>query len=112
MFDQGISGTRARRGPSGLAGFTEAGIAFTLEAGLGVGKVQFLRGTTAAYFSDLFGQPAPAARQSLWLNEVEICWLAPDEWRSEEHTSELQSLMRSSYAVFCLKKKTNKHDHK
>src|SRR3546814_3392827 len=28
-------------------------------------------------------------------------------WRSEEHTSELQSLMRISYAVFCLKKKTN-----
>src|SRR3546814_4388162 len=27
-------------------------------------------------------------------------------FRSEEHTSELQSLMRSSYAVFCLKKKT------
>src|SRR3546814_9477752 len=30
------------------------------------------------------------------------------EVRSEEHTSELQSLMRSSYAVFCLKKKKNK----
>src|SRR3546814_1833282 len=29
--------------------------------------------------------------------------------RSEEHTSELQSLMRISYAVFCLKKKNNKH---
>src|SRR3546814_7235820 len=29
--------------------------------------------------------------------------------RSEEHTSELQSLMRISYAVFCLKKKTQKH---
>src|SRR3546814_2884076 len=28
--------------------------------------------------------------------------------RSEEHTSELQSLIRSSYAVFCLKKKTSK----
>src|SRR3546814_2431261 len=27
------------------------------------------------------------------------------DWRSEEHTSELQSLMRISYAVFCLKKK-------
>src|SRR3546814_2069470 len=27
-------------------------------------------------------------------------------WRSEEHTSELQSLMRISYAVFCLKNKT------
>src|SRR3546814_1403888 len=32
--------------------------------------------------------------------------------RSEEHTSELQSLMRISYAVFCLKKKKNKtHTH-
>src|SRR3546814_3217842 len=33
--------------------------------------------------------------------------------RSEEHTSELQSLMRISYAVFCLKKKkkTHKHQH-
>src|SRR3546814_3901896 len=30
--------------------------------------------------------------------------------RSEEHTSELQSLMRISYAVFCLKKKKNKID--
>src|SRR3546814_11343282 len=30
----------------------------------------------------------------------------PATTRSEEHTSELQSLMRSSYAVFCLKKKT------
>src|SRR3546814_9112858 len=29
-------------------------------------------------------------------------------FRSEEHTSELQSLMRISYAVFCLKKKTNR----
>src|SRR3546814_2681376 len=32
----------------------------------------------------------------------------PGVKRSEEHTSELQSLMRISYAVFCLKKKTNK----
>src|SRR3546814_4779546 len=30
-------------------------------------------------------------------------------WRSEEHTSELQSLMRISYAVFCLKKKKSTH---
>src|SRR3546814_8995929 len=33
-------------------------------------------------------------------------YLAFMEKRSEEHTSELQSLMRISYAVFCLKKKT------
>src|SRR3546814_2960753 len=31
--------------------------------------------------------------------------------RSEEHTSELQSLMRTSYAVFCLKKKQTKHTY-
>src|SRR3546814_6335212 len=36
----------------------------------------------------------------------------PLEYRSEEHTSELQSLMRISYAVFCLKKKkTHKTEH-
>src|SRR3546814_4143922 len=35
-----------------------------------------------------------------------------DHLRSEEHTSELQSLMRISYAVFCLKKKKNKRNHK
>src|SRR3546814_9514281 len=32
-------------------------------------------------------------------------------WRSEEHTSELQSLMRISYAVFCLKKKKHIHQN-
>src|SRR3546814_4709987 len=35
----------------------------------------------------------------------------PGQIRSEEHTSELQSLMRSSYAVFCLKKKKTKNIH-
>src|SRR3546814_3562856 len=33
-------------------------------------------------------------------------------YRSEEHTSELQSLMRISYAVFCLKKKNNYYTYK
>src|SRR3546814_956908 len=32
-----------------------------------------------------------------------------EQVRSEEHTSELQSLMRISYAVFCLKKKRHRH---
>src|SRR3546814_7282086 len=35
--------------------------------------------------------------------------LCPELCRSEEHTSELQSLMRISYAVFCLKKKQIRH---
>src|SRR3546814_8709236 len=38
--------------------------------------------------------------------------VAPRDGRSEEHTSELQSLMRISYAVFCLKKKNNKKEKK
>src|SRR3546814_10789407 len=37
---------------------------------------------------------------------------SPQARRSEEHTSELQSLMRISYAVFCLKKKITKTEHK
>src|SRR3546814_6834319 len=37
---------------------------------------------------------------------------AKQELRSEEHTSELQSLMRISYAVFCLKKKTTQTTNK
>src|SRR3546814_7417196 len=36
---------------------------------------------------------------------------AVDHGRSEEHTSELQSLMRISYAVFCLKKNNQKKSH-
>src|SRR3546814_6262605 len=45
-------------------------------------------------------------RQTIKDNDAE--YVSPqDMLRSEEHTSELQSLMRISYAVFCLKKKTN-----
>src|SRR3546814_10689217 len=40
---------------------------------------------------------------------VDIAKRALQAARSEEHTSELQSLMRISYAVFCLKKKTRNH---
>src|SRR3546814_7415161 len=45
-----------------------------------------------------------------WLASPET--VMPPEFRSEEHTSELQSLMRISYAVFCLKKKKNKDTQK
>src|SRR3546814_3871247 len=40
----------------------------------------------------------------------EFCNGLTDRGRSEEHTSELQSLMRISYAVFCLKKKKENND--
>src|SRR3546814_5813020 len=45
-------------------------------------------------------QPPPASREPIGQARGVLR-------RSEEHTSELQSLMRNSYAVFCLKKKTN-----
>src|SRR3546814_8729305 len=51
---------------------------------------------TIAEFVDPVHQKHPAC---LWRHGVD---------RSEEHTSELQSLMRISYAVFCLKKKKHK----
>src|SRR3546814_3623122 len=47
----------------------------------------------------------PPKRMTL---EQAIAYIQDDELRSEEHTSELQSLMRISYAVFCLKKKKHK----
>src|SRR3546814_1458944 len=50
---------------------------------------------------------ACAARVATDGEAVDAAWAA----RSEEHTSELQSLMRISYAVFCLKKKTYTSAH-
>src|SRR3546814_2779908 len=48
-----------------------------------------------------------AGKLPLWLAPVQavVATIVSDADRSEEHTSELQSLMRISYAVFCLKKK-------
>src|SRR3546814_12133651 len=43
--------------------------------------------------------------QGTSVNSIEGFWAQLKRSRSEEHTSELQSLMRISYAVFCLKKK-------
>src|SRR3546814_5767491 len=72
--------------------------------GLAVGSpvynelVQFLH-EEAGYLDDL--------EFDAWaeLPAEDLVYVAP--LRSEEHTSELQSLMRISYAVFCLKKKNN-----
>src|SRR3546814_16617342 len=51
--------------------------------------------------------PPPWPPRSSWRGR---CTPHPWRCRSEEHTSELQSLMRISYAVFCLKKKKNTYD--
>src|SRR3546814_9104016 len=49
-----------------------------------------------------------AEKKQLQRLNATVDWL--DAGRSEEHTSELQSLMRISYAVFCLKNKKNKNN--
>src|SRR3546814_9902277 len=54
-------------------------------------------------FKKASGKPTINAVEAI---DVVLCWGWID--RSEEHTSELQSLMRISYAVFCLKKKKHK----
>src|SRR3546814_10190916 len=57
----------------------------------------------------IWAAPRPAAprrrRSRPWAAPRHSARQAPPAGRSEEHTSELQSLMRISYAVFCLKKK-------
>src|SRR3546814_4915369 len=49
--------------------------------------------------------PVSMLAAALRLAELGVGISLPEAMRSEEHTSELQSLMRISYAVFCLKKK-------
>src|SRR3546814_3713651 len=56
-------------------------------------------------FSGQMAQYLPAQAQRVIMDFVDV----DSAKRSEEHTSELQSLMRISYAVFCLKKKNKNH---
>src|SRR3546814_10292846 len=70
---------------------------------------------TFAGYLGAAGLPHPLALGLLFLNAAFFMVLLADSrsGRSEEHTSELQSLMRISYAVFCLKKqKTQAHLNK
>src|SRR3546814_7403368 len=59
--------------------------------------------------SEVRGAGAPVFPDLATATFAGVTYPNVDNLRSEEHTSELQSLMRISYAVFCLKKKTQKH---
>src|SRR3546814_4187181 len=53
--------------------------------------------------AQIYGKVRIEEGASVWINVA----MRAENYRSEEHTSELQSLMRISYAVCCLKKKIN-----
>src|SRR3546814_10810352 len=63
---------------------------------------------------EILGKQRPIAQPSWQLHgeEGDGAWVIVHFRRSEEHTSELQSLMRISYAVFCLKKQNKKSEMK
>src|SRR3546814_301008 len=106
----------ARLGDTSLAAASLGIAIFGLLLWTGTGLV----GAAAPLIAAELGQRNHAVREvrrtvrmALWLSllvavaAMAIC--AAGGTRSEEHTSELQSLMRISYAVFCLKKKTTTH---
>src|SRR3546814_1786538 len=76
-----------------------------LEPGPRLGSVGVELGGVSAHRAT--SVPRPCTRQSCSRCHVGVPYRTLLVWmrRSEEHTSELQSLMRISYAVFCLKKK-------
>src|SRR3546814_7109687 len=66
-------------------------------------------GTDSFAYTVSDGAGSATATVSVTVTPLPDSPVAQDDERSEEHTSELQSLMRISYAVFCLKKKKKQH---
>src|SRR3546814_5313052 len=93
-------------------GITATGSAITMENFLQPGRLAKTGIDAGAPILEQIGEMAGFPEVFVNLDPIVVMFLA---WlvvvlcffvRSEEHTSELQSLMRISYAVFCLKKKT------
>src|SRR3546814_5944579 len=93
-----------KRGRSRLIGLVVADIANPYSVAVLRGAEQACR--EAGYLVMLFNLGNESERESAGIRALTSYKV---EGRSEEHTSELQSLMRISYAVSCLKKKQNKH---
>src|SRR3546814_5736698 len=68
------------------------------------------RGVSATALVRMGAELAKGDPSAAWVSQIinGTTWVTSLGPRSEEHTSELQSLMRISYAVFCLKKKKTK----
>src|SRR3546814_9277075 len=108
--------------PPGAAAFETIGLAKLAKSAVEAKELGFLRGTDQVTFNrerlladakkkalSLVEGYQPPAPLELFLpgpsGKASLAYALRD--RSEEHTSELQSLMRTSYAVFCLKNKTH-----
>src|SRR3546814_5036561 len=94
------AGTRDLRELGGLRRFMPITATLAVVAGAAMAGVPLLNGFLS---KEMFFAETLAARRGLLMDVV------PVGLRSEEHTSELQSTMRISYAVFCLKKKMTHH---
>src|SRR3546814_7163901 len=68
-------------------------------------------GAASMWLMALAGLALSASLLFAWYGHVVRSHMRAGRVRSEEHTSELQSLMRISYAVFCLKKKNSNNNH-
>src|SRR3546814_9499850 len=80
--------------------------AVSIPSNIAEGNVRMSTRDYARFIAVALGSTAELQTQLLLSRDLGLGASAPiDEARSEEHTSELQSLMRISYAVFCLKKK-------
>src|SRR3546814_7984361 len=74
------------------------------------GNARILSEPEPAVWITAFGERAVEHELRYWISDPEagLGNIQGEVFRSEEHTSELQSLMRLSYAVFCLKKKNKR----
>src|SRR3546814_6600194 len=89
------------------------------QAALGASVSIFLQLEAVALLRRPYGAPGDSAHKAKGLptlaelmedaTALGVTFTLCQSGRSEEHTSELQSLMRHSYAVFCLKKKNHQH---
>src|SRR3546814_18919458 len=85
------------------------GAAIGHRSGIDAGQNFSIGGRFGLRMGDLHRQRRQQRRLArLGVAGLQIIVVLHDPTRSEEHTSELQSLMRISYAVFCLKKKKTK----
>src|SRR3546814_10622233 len=95
-------------GSKGLGGFNRGDLAEDL------GDDQ-IRAVLGLFGSDMVAYAPPSRAAGIGIDRTGLTGISDLErrytrfYRSEEHTSELQSLMRISYAVFCLKTKNTIH---